>query len=207
MAWRLLIAPVMRLFAVAAIVLTSFVAAAQAPGQTLSFDVEGPPEPMTQTVKVSYRDHVLLADGLSVATMTLGTAATRDENLFGLGFSGYVLGAPIVHLAHGRGGAAAKSFALRVGLPLAGGFLGFKLGPNDVVCAGSSVETDYVGHGKGCEGGSFTGLLVGMLGGAAAAVYVDARYLATYEKSAAPTWSAGITRTNGGAMVGIGRAF
>jgi hypothetical protein len=193
----------MRFLAVAVVLLTSSIAAAQAPGQTLSFDLEQPPEP--PPVKVSYRKDIMISDGLSLAAMTLGPALTRDADVASFGLAGYALGAPIVHIAHGRAGAAAASFAMRAGLPIAGGFLGYKLGPVDVVCGSSDVTTGH-SHGS-CGGGSVMGLLVGMVTGGVAAVYLDARYLATYEKSASPSWSAGVTRTNGGAMVGFGRAF
>lgn len=192
----------MRILAALAVLLASSVASAQAPGQTYSLDFASPAPP--ERITINYRSHVLLADGLSVAAIALGGIA-ENETLLGVGFWGYLGGAPIVHLAHGRGGTAVSSLALRVGLPLAAGYLGYQLGPTDVVCA-ATVDPEYPGHAHGCEGGSFRGLLVGMLGGAAAAIVIDARHLAKYEKTVT-TWSAGITRTNGGAMLGIGRAF
>lgn len=199
----------MRLLAVAAVLVTSSLlprlASAQAPGQTMSFDVEQPAALAPQTVTVSYRKEILVADGLSIAAMTLGPALTRDADIAAVGLAGYALGAPIVHLAHGRGVEAAKSFALRAGLPLVGGLIGYKLGPEDTACVGSQ-DVYPADHAHGCSSGSLIGTLVGVLGGGVAAMYLDARYLPTYTKTA-PTWSASVRRTDGGAFVGVGRAF
>jgi hypothetical protein len=201
----------MRLLVVALLVssLVPAVAAAQAPGQTLSWDAEQPAPPTTTTtIKVSYRKEVLVVDGLSIAAMTLGPAITRDADIAAMGLSGYFLGAPIVHLAHGRGGAAAKSFALRAGLPLLGGMIGYKLGPDDTACVGSGGrDIDTTDHAHGCGGGSIAGMLIGVLGGGVAAIYIDSRYLATYEKAATQTWSAGVRKTDGGALVSVAGAF
>jgi hypothetical protein len=73
-----------------------------------------PPAPPPPTTSRWYGWQVLLVDGAAV----LAGAAT--ENLpVTLGV--YALGAPIVHAAHGRGGAALGSFGLRLALPLVAG--------------------------------------------------------------------------------------
>lgn len=63
---------------------------------------------------VWYGDQILLNDGISVVTSPIV-----------VGLFGY-LGAPfVVHSYHGRVGRAFASVALRIGLPLFGGFLGY----------------------------------------------------------------------------------
>ena len=203
----------MRILSVAAILLSSSIAAAQAPGQTLEY-AEANDEPTsapTQVETVSYRKQVLLADGLSVAAIALGPVLARDEaggKLAMLGMAGYVFGAPIVHLVHGRGGAAFKSLGLRTALPMLGALAGFKLGPNDLACAQSSDSFEG-GHGGGCPGGSISGALGGLLIGSIAAAAIDSKYLARYETMrTAPAWSASVQHVRGGGMtVGVSGGF
>lgn len=71
-----------------------------------------PPAEENRARPTWYGWQTLLADGASIAV-------TPAVPLVGLG--GYVLGGPIVHLAHGRVGAALGSLGLRVGAPIAGG--------------------------------------------------------------------------------------
>ncbi len=206
----------MRILPVAAILLSSSIAAAQAPGQTLEYvPAEAHDEPSTahaQVETVSYRKQVLLADGLSVAAIALGPVLARDESggkLAMLGIAGYMFGAPLVHLAHGRGGAAFKSLGLRTALPMLGAIAGFKLGPNDLVCAQAS-DTYEGGHGGGgCSGGSITGAIGGLLIGSIAAAAIDSKYLARYETMrTAPAWSASVQHVRGGGMtVGVSGGF
>ena len=199
----------MRVLAIAAVLLTSSIAAAQAPGQTVPhaanpYLTAPPPEVAPATIRVSYTSDILVADGLSLALMTLGPAAEAD--LAGVGVAGYFLAAPIVHLAHGRGAAAAKSLGLRVGMPLVLGLAGYKLGPHDTVCD-EAVDIDGQYHSGHCNTGSIGGLLVGGLGGMIAAVVIDAKYLAKYDRPALPTWSANVQRTREGFAVGLSRSF
>jgi hypothetical protein len=192
-----------RSLAILAVLLTSSIAAAQAPGETLSFDPQLPPgqvEPAPTTI--SYRAHILAADGISLGLIALGPLASDDAELSALGLGGYFLAAPLVHLSHGRGAAAVKSLALRAGLPFAGALVGYRVGPNDLVC-------DQIGEGgthESCPGGSVTGMVVGMLAGGVTAIVVDAKYLARHERRT-PTWTASVTPTSGGMTVGIGGAF
>jgi hypothetical protein len=199
----------MRLAVVLTIVFSSSLAAAQAPGQTLSFDPETPPsaaEP--QTVTVSYRSDVLLADGASLGLIVLGPVSGNAE-LTAYGVTGYFLAAPIVHLAHGRGTQAVQSLALRVGLPFFGGFLGYKLGPNDVICESSGgLEGAPSASGGGCgDQGSFVGMGLGILAGGVTAMVLDAKYLTRYEKRVSPSWSASILPSRGGLSLGVSGAF
>jgi hypothetical protein len=195
---------------VAVLVLLTSIAAAQAPGQTMSFDREEPPSatPAMQTVTVNYRNEILLADGLSLGLM-LASGPSGNEELAGWGVAGYFLGAPIVHVAHGRGVAALQSFGLRAGLPLLGGMIGYRIGPNDIACTEGRGDPQY-GDGGACSGdqGSITGLALGALAGGITAIVVDSRYLTKYEKQVpAPSWSASLRPTHGGASVGIAGTF
>jgi hypothetical protein len=62
--------------------------------------------------------------GLGVA---VGRAAGTGAGL-AVGLTGYAIGAPIVHLAHGEGGDAGVSVGLRLGLPLVAGLIGYGIG-------------------------------------------------------------------------------
>ena len=210
----------MRFVAVLAVLMSSSIAAAQAPGQTMSWDPSVPPTviptlvPAGPPTQVSYRKDILLADGISLGLMLLGPALAGDEmgdggaQLAGIGLSGYFLAAPIVHLAHGRGGSAVKSFAMRSTFPLLGAYLGYQIGPSDTACVQYESDPEYShGHSHGCGGGSIAGLVLGGLAGAGAAMYIDAAYLAKYEKPAPLMWSASVRRTHGGYSVGISRQF
>jgi hypothetical protein len=209
-AWALLITQTMRIAVVAAVlfVLTG-ISAAQAPGQTMSFDPENPPGAVeVQTVRVNYRNDILLADGLWVGTL-LVSAATENEELAGWSVAGYFLAAPIVHVAHGRGKQAVQSLALRAGLPLVAGMVGYRLGPNDTACI-EAAHTDgsWSGDGGGCGEGSLSGMAFGVLAGGVTAMVLDAKYLTKYEKTVAgPTWSASIKPVRGGASVGVSGTF
>lgn len=199
----------MRLAVALAILFSSSLAAAQAPGQTLSFDPEEPPGAAPpQTVTVNYRTDVLLADGASLGLIVLGPISQHAE-LTAYGVTGYFLAAPIVHLAHGRGAQAAQSLALRVGLPFFAGFLGYKLGPSDTVCASyGSLDGAPSAPGGGCgDEGSIVGMGLGILAGGITAMVLDATYLTHYEKRVTPSWSASIQPSRGGLSLGVSGAF
>ena len=66
-----------------------------------------------------YGWQILVTDSASVAVFTAGASASRTSLLV-LGLAGYLAAAPIVHLAHGRPGAAVGSLAIRVLLPILG---------------------------------------------------------------------------------------
>ena len=198
--------------AVAAAVLVAMtsIAAAQAPGETMSFDPENPPgavERDPKTITVNYRRDIMLADGLSLG-LILAAPAADNEELAGWGVAGYFLAAPIVHVAHGRGVQAVQSFGLRAGLPLLGGLAGYRLGPNDMVCDLGRPDPQYGDGGGGCPEGSISGMLVGALAGGVTAVVLDWKYLTKYQKTVpAPSWSASIRPTHGGASVGVSGTF
>jgi len=74
-----------------------------------------------------YRNDLILVDGISAGTVAGSAAAgawlfSSDDfhlplTIGAFGGAGYVLGAPIVHVSHGRVGRGAASFALRVVTP------------------------------------------------------------------------------------------
>jgi hypothetical protein len=62
-------------------------------------------------------------DGAGIGLFIAGMASQASA-LAGVGTVGYFFGSPIVHLAHGRPGAALGSFAMHAGLPLIGAGVG-----------------------------------------------------------------------------------
>jgi hypothetical protein len=101
---------------------------------------------------------------------------TEQDWLIPVGVGGYVLGGPIVHLAHSRPGTAGISFGLNVGLPFAGGLLGAL-----VLC----------GLADACDGqlgflGIIAGFIIGAPVGMVAASVIDVAVLAK-EEVPAPT--------------------
>jgi hypothetical protein len=200
----------MRIAVVAAtLLLTTSIATAQAPGETVTWDPEAPPStvavqapPMT----VSYRGQILAADAASIGLSVLGPLVTRDESLSGIGFAGFFVAAPIVHLAHGRGMAAAKSLGLRVALPFVGAMAGYRFGPDDLTCH-SSPGIDGKPGGSCDDHGSLVGLLVGAAAGGISAMVIDVKYLARYQTTRPQTWSAGIQPTRGGMALSVAGSF
>lgn len=200
----------MRIAVAAAVLLvTTSIAAAQAPGETMSWDPDPvPPSAATERVTVSYRGQVIAADVASLGLAVLSPALAPDApSLSALGVTGFFVAAPLVHLAHGRGSAAAKSLALRVGLPFVGGLVGYRIGPNDLSCVESVGEDGSVPHGGCGDHGSLLGLLLGVAAGGVTAMYVDARYLSSYETTRPATWTAGLRPTHGGMSLSVRGAF
>lgn len=195
--------------AAATLLLTTSIAAAQAPGQTMVWDPEAPPssvEVHVQPVTVSYRGQIIAADVASLGLTVLGPLVMRDESLSGIGFTGFFVAAPIVHLAHGRGMAAAKSFGLRVALPFVGAMAGYRLGPDDLTCH-SSPGLDGKPGGSCNDHGSLVGLLVGAAAGGISAMAIDVKYLSQYQTTRPATWSAGIQPTRGGMALSVAGSF
>ena len=202
----------MRIAVVAATLLVATsIAAAQAPGQTPVWDPDMPPTtaPVAmQPTTVSYRGQIIAADVLSIGLTVLGPVITpKSETLSGLGFAGFFVAAPVVHLANGRGMAAAKSLGLRVALPFVGAMAGYRFGPKDTSCV-SAVGTDGSSpHGDCGDHGSLIGLLVGAAAGGVSAMYIDAAYLSQYQTMRPATWSAGIQPMRGGMALAVNGSF
>lgn len=152
-------------------------------------------QPEEKPRKHWYGWETLMTDGISFATMPVI-----------VGFGGYFVAVPIVHLAHGRAGAALGSLALRVGAPIA---MAFTLGGLEVALA----------HERGSYAG-IVGAFAGLIVGISAAIAIDASVLA-YEpavddpqpkppKSARSTLTLmpiAAPRGSGGVDLGLGGTF
>jgi hypothetical protein len=137
----------------------------------------------------SYRLHTATVDGIAIGLMTLALSAKNDGAGY-LGVGTYLLGSPIVHLAHDHPGRAAGSFGLRVLLPFIGGMIGDKQ-------AGC--------HGDVCDSGN-AGL--GLFAGMVAATVLDTMWLA--EGDEAPpraSWSPAVSAGHAGVSLGVTGSF
>jgi hypothetical protein len=139
--------------------------------------VEPPPadegDADAQAVNISSRTRptwygwqTLLMDGATLSIfVSAAIASTADDavsaKLAGLGVASYELGPGIIHFVHGNPGRGFASFGIRVGLPLAGAFIG------------ASVASGC--DGFRCEVG---GAAVGALLGAGGAIAIDAAVFA-----------------------------
>ncbi len=97
----------------------------------------------------------------------------------GLTVTGYALGGPVVHAAHGQWGKAAASLGLRLGAPAAGTLAGLAIGSAACPHDDSDVPCYAVGGG------------LGLLAGLATAIIVDSAVLA-YEPEREPAAAQGI---------------
>lgn len=122
-----------------------------------------------------YGWQTLTVDGASLTTALLGSG-TQTAALGYLSLGGLLLGSPIVHFAHGRVGAGFGSLALRGGLPILGGIIGY-------AAAGSCRENPNT-HGflGDCFLHGFGEMLLGGLLGLAGAIAIDAAVLARGER-------------------------
>ena len=134
-----------------------------------------PPDkaPIVRTHSVWYGWQIIVVDGMSLVVLPLAAARASSASapLLSLAVGGYVLGGPIVHVAHGEIGRAAGSLGLRTGLPLAGAASGYLVG----------AATTGDCHGDLC---GLTAVVFGAVGGVlgvVAATIIDPAALA-YEK-------------------------
>jgi hypothetical protein len=112
-----------------------------------------------------YGWQTLIADGASFVLIVAGAGADSPDDsgdtMVTMGLLGYEFAPGIVHFAHGNPGRGFASFGMRLGMPLAGAFLG----------AATASGCD----GFQCEfGGAALGLLLGMGG----AIAIDAAVFA-----------------------------
>jgi hypothetical protein len=113
-------------------------------------------------------------DGIALGTMlsyfpTAGdTGSTAASALFGVGLTGYAIGPPLVHLAHGRWAIGLADLGIRVSAPIVAGLIGsfIDLASNPNECQDASGPC-----------GPFVGFGVGALVGYASAVAFDAVFL------------------------------
>lgn len=154
------------------------------------------PQPAPARTETVVREHrygleILLVDGSVLAA----TLATQNPGVL---FAGFALGGPTVHLIHGNPGRAALSAGLRVGLPLAGAYLG-------AASADCSRSDDWCGLGELVVGGAIGGLV---------ALAIDASMLAVDQTTEeAPLRYRGIRATpmmgatRGGMTLGLDGSF
>ena len=136
-----------------------------------------------------YRLQTATVDAIAIGVTTLAAAARSDGAGY-LGVGTYLLGSPIVHIAHDHPGRAAGSFGLRVLLPFVGGLIGDKQGG----C-----------HGDVCDSGD-VGL--GLFAGMVAATVLDTMWLA--EGDEAPpraSWSPTVSAGHAGVSLGVTGSF
>jgi hypothetical protein len=128
-----------------------------------------------------YGGETLAADGAAFALALAGGAtlqAPAVSTAFAIVSLGtYVLGGPIVHGSHGRGGAAVGDFLMRLAVPITGALLGAAVGSALSPASASTCE------GDGPCGGGLGGAVIGLGLGIVTASIVDATVLA-YEPAA-----------------------
>ena len=170
-----------------------------------------PPEPWPQaappvaaepTVERWYGWQTLLAD-TGVLTLAIGLGGRVDERntaaVIGAvvaGLGAFALSGPIVHAAHGHWPKAGGSFALRSGLLLLGGALGYAIGQDG--CAQYAYDHEGCGIGEGAAG-LVIGALLAIIGDAA----VLAREQVPVSARGAPAFAFTPLRGGGGlALIG-----
>jgi hypothetical protein len=153
-----------------------------------------PPErPPTQPVpkkpareeKEWYGWQTLLAD-VAAAGLMAGGEISHTTSIFDVGYGTFLLAPPVVHVVHGNAGPAFGSVGLRLVGPWICAFLGI-VGGAFVLAGqsgdnGNSSTTDTIfGIGKGWSTPIAVGFDIGLVGGYALAVGIDA-FLIAYEK-------------------------
>ena len=150
-----------------------------------------------------YGWQTLVTDGISLSALVVGASIESREtggpgggttSLLWLGFLGYEAAPAVVHAAHRNPGRAFASMGIRLGMPLAGAFLGASLASD---CNRNLCEA----------GGAGVGVLLGMAG----AIAIDAAVFSYDDAKRAPSRRAGlrplIAWTPHSAWVGLGGAL
>jgi hypothetical protein len=175
------------LFVIAIVVMGAGLARAQAPGETPAAD----PPPRVER----YGKTIAAVDVAAVALIVIGGVEINEHGdeswgpfAVGAGILTYAVGGAVVHGRHHRGGAAAKSLAMRTLFPVVGaGVLGL---------AGSPLNDREIPIG------TMLGVAAGTLLGAATAMAIDWFSLAK-ERQVTAT----VQPTGGGATVGLAGSF
>lgn len=131
-----------------------------------------------------YGWQTLITDGVSLTALVVGASIESREtggpgggttSLLWLGFLGYEAAPAVVHAAHRNPGRAFASMGIRLGMPLAGAFLG------------ASLASDC--NRNWCEaGGAGVGVLLGMAG----AIAIDAAVFSYDDAKRGPVRRAGL---------------
>lgn len=116
-----------------------------------------------------YGYQTLIADGISVGLLVAGVSA-KSGGLVAAGYTGFVLGTPIVHMVHGNIGPGFGSIGLRLLLPVIGLGVGAIVG---VISGGTSGSGAFERFGSGANG-AVNGAVVGGLIGAGGSALIDA---------------------------------
>jgi hypothetical protein len=147
-----------------------------------------------------YGWQTLITDGISLSALVVGASIENQESggpgggttsLLWLGFLGYEAAPAVVHAAHRNPGRAFASMGIRLGMPLAGAFLGASLASD---CNRNLCEA----------GGAGIGVMLGMAG----AIAIDAAVFSYDDAKRAPVRRGGlrplIAWTPHTAWVGLG---
>jgi len=170
-----------------AVTASAAVAHADAPGAS------SPPQPPGLTpaepaaTHQSYGLQILAVDALSLGVLFGGGGGAVTD----LGALGFAFGGAAIHLGHNRDAQALGSVLLHVGLPVVGGYLGYRMNyPNDD------------------DEGPFISTFVGIAIGVVAATTIDATVLAHDEEPQPLRWSPTLSRTpRGTTTFGLARSF
>ncbi len=161
-------------------------------GQPRVAPVVVPPDAIAARVKRWYGAYTLATDGAAVALAFGGAALGGGEWLLAASGGAYVLGGPIVHLAHGNPGRSLLSLGTRAGLPLMLAFVGV------------AAENCSNGGGDFCGyGGALVGFGVGMVG----AVAIDAAVIARDEVERTPAFAPALSVSRERAWLGATGVF
>jgi hypothetical protein len=140
-----------------------------------------------------YGAYTLATDGAALGLALGGAALDRNgEALLAASVGGYLLGGPIVHLAHGNPGRSLLSLGTRAGLPVVLAFAG-------VAVAGCGEgDGDFCGYGQ-----ALLGFGVGMVG----AVVIDAAAIARDEVEPTPALAPALSVSRQAAWLGATGVF
>jgi hypothetical protein len=127
------------------------------------------PKPLPQYEKVWYGYQTLIADAASFGLFAAGLSV-RSGGLVAAGYTGFVLGTPIVHMVHGNVGPGFGSIGLRLLMPLIGLGVGAIVG---VIASGTSGSGSFDRFADGANG-AVNGAVIGGIIGAAGCSLIDA---------------------------------
>jgi hypothetical protein len=138
-----------------------------------------------------YGWQTLVADGTAILALT----QSKTTPLVAFGIADYLLGAPIIHWAHGRGAAGAGSLAMRVGPWLLFGIVD------------SASDCSFLNGSNSCD--ALVGTAVLAVLSIPAAIAIDASVLAReqIDPPRAVTWRPVIDVHRDRASLGVGGSF